>query len=475
MRVLATAYVKGMLPVEGRSVWADTFPEHERTAFPSLERDLDVDVAIIGAGLTGLWTAWHLMQRDPALRVAVVERETVGFGASGRNGGWCSALLPTSLSSIEAEHGGVAATRMQQAMLDNVHAVVAFGADHGIGDACHLGGTITLARTQPQVERLKSRVAELERFGFAADYEWIGADEARRACNATDVLGAIRTRTCATVHPLRLTHAVARAADAAGARILEHTTVEQIGPRRLTTAGGRIDAEVVVRATEGYTAQFAGEHRTLLPIYSLMIATEPLTDEVWEEIGLAGRPTFHDGRRLIIYGQRTNDGRIAFGGRGAPYHFGSKVRPEYDTDGGVRDLLTDALRELFPVLRHSAITHHWGGVLAAPRDWTPFVRFDRSAGVAAAGGYVGDGVATTHLAGRTLAALITGSTASGDDELVGLPWVGHTSRAWEPEPLRWLGVNGTRMAAARADKVELRTGRPSRLWGGVIDRVLGRH
>ena len=168
---------------------------------------------------------------------------------------------------------------MQQAMLDNVHEVVAFGAGHGIGDACHLGGTISLARTQPQIERLKARLAELERFGFAADYEWLGADEARRACNATDVLGAIRTRTCATVHPLRLTHAVARAADAAGVRILEHTAVEEIRPRQLTTSGGTVHAEIVVRATEGYTAQFAGEHRALLPIYSLMIATEPLGDD----------------------------------------------------------------------------------------------------------------------------------------------------------------------------------------------------
>ena len=200
--------VAGTTSTNGRSVWADTFPEHERITFPALERDLDVDVAIVGAGLTGLWTALHLLQRDPALRVAVVERDTVGFGASGRNGGWCSALLPMSLASVEAEHGVASATRMQQAMLENVHEVVAFGAGHGIGDACHLGGTISMARTRPQIDRLTARVAEMARFGFADDYEWVGADEARQACNATDVLGAIRTRTCATVHPLRLTHAL---------------------------------------------------------------------------------------------------------------------------------------------------------------------------------------------------------------------------------------------------------------------------
>ena len=203
-----------------------------------------------------------------------------------------------------------------------------------------------------------------------------------------------------------------------------------------------------------------------------MIATEPLPSETWHAIGLANRPTFHDGRRLIIYGQRTADGRIAFGGRGAPYHFRSTVRPEYDTDDGVCRLLTDSLRDLFPVLADTDITHHWGGVLAAARDWTSFVRFDRPSGLATAGGYVGDGVATTHLAGRTLAALITNSDDDSDRDLVSLPWVGHRARDWEPEPLRWIGVNGMRLAAARADAVERRRDRPSRLWGGMLDRVL---
>ncbi len=461
-----------MPTVEARSLWADTIPDDERSVYPELPGDVDADVAIVGAGLTGLWTAWHLLQRQPALRVVVVDRDSVGFGASGRNGGWCSSLLPMSLESLEAHHGFGAAVRMQQAMHDNVDQVVEFGRDHGIGEACHLGGTITLARTPPQVERLQAHVESMARFGFADDYRWIDADEARRECAGTRVLGGVHTRQCATVHPLRLVHAVARAAAAAGAAIHERTTVAEIRSREIVTSHGTVRAEVVVRATEGYSGQFAGERRALLPIYSLMIATEPIDDETWHEIGLADRPTFHDARRLIIYGQRTTDGRIAFGGRGAPYHFGSAVRPEFDTDAHVRELLADSLRELFPVLADVAITHHWGGVLAAARDWTSFVRFDRTAGFGTAGGYVGDGLSTTHLAGRTLAALITGSDADDDRELVALPWVGHRSRAWEPEPLRWIGVNGTRIAAGRADAAEQRKGRRSRLWGAVLERVL---
>jgi glycine/D-amino acid oxidase-like deaminating enzyme len=431
------------------------------------------DVAIVGAGLTGLWTAWYLLQRDPSLRIVILERETIGFGASGRNGGWCSALLPMSLDTIAARHGDPAARRMLDAMHDTVLEVGRFVEQHGAPGVFHQGGTITLARNTPQRHRLQEELAELRRFGFEeSDYRWLGADQIAEVVTASGAVGALETQHCATVHPLRLTHAVARAVLAAGAEIRQHTSVVAITPGRVSTQHGEVRADVIVRATEGYTPKIEGLRRTLLPIYSLMIATEPLPDSVWNEIGLADRPTFADGRHMIIYGQRTADGRLAFGGRGAPYHFGSAIKPGFDTDDVIRNLLESSLRELFPQIGDAAITHHWGGVLGASRDWTCSVRFDRTAGLASAGGYVGDGVSTTNLSGRTLAALIT----QGDDPagLTRLPWVGHRSRKWEPEPIRWIGVNAARAAARRADSVELRTDRASRLWGGLIDRLLGR-
>ena len=227
---------------------------------------------------------------------------------------------------------------------------------------------------------------------------------------------------------------------------------------------------MVVLATEAYTTQFADHHRDLIPIYSLMIATEPLSDEQWASLGLADRPTFADGRHVIIYGQRTADGRLAFGGRGAPYHWGSAITPSYDTDERVRDLLVASLVDLFPSLAGTPVTHHWGGPLGVPRDWQCSVGFDRTTGFAMAGGYVGDGVATTNLAGRTLAALITGSSSP----IVTLPWVGHRSPRWEREPLRWAGVNLGRRAAAMADRAEARTDRPSRVWGTALKVLLRR-
>lgn len=449
-------------------------PDVDRASGEALAGDTDVDVAIVGAGLTGLWTAWALLRRDPAIRVALIERETIGFGASGRNGGWCSALLPMSLAKVAKHHGDAAARRMQLAMHTTVGDVEAFVAASGRDCWFERGGTITLARNEPQAARLRGELGELAHFGFGEqDYRWVGADEAYATCRATSVLGGLWTPHCAAVHPLRLTHAVAAAVLAAGGRIHEGVTAQTLEPGRVVTDHGTVRAEVVVRATEGYTSQLDGHRRTLLPIYSLMIATDPLPDDTWEQLGLAGRPTFADARNMVIYGQRTGDGRLAFGGRGAPYHFGSAVRPEFDTDDHVRQLLTAELDELFPQLDGVGITHHWGGVLAAPRDWTCSVRFDRDTGLATAGGYVGDGLSTTHLAGRTLAALITGATDDGDRELVGLPWVGHRSRRWEPEPLRWIGVNAARGAARRADLAET-AGRRSRLWSGLVDTLLGR-
>jgi glycine/D-amino acid oxidase-like deaminating enzyme len=281
-------------------------------------------------------------------------------------------------------------------------------------------------------------------------------------------LGAIYTPHCAALHPGRLVRQLAERAERAGVTIYEQTRARSLAPRTIVTERGQIRAEVVVRATEGYTARLAGLRRALLPIYSLMIATEPLPDAAWNEIGLRGRETFTDHRHLRIYGQRTADGRLAFGGRGAPYHFGSAIRPEFDVDARIHAGLASLLAELFPVVAGHAITHAWGGPLAIARDWHPSLGLDRATGIAWAGGYVGDGVATTNLAGRTLSDLILGRKS----DLTALPWVDHRSRRWEPEPLRWLGVNAGLGLVATADREEARTGRPARS-ARTLARVLG--
>jgi len=271
------------------------------------------------------------------------------------------------------------------------------------------------------------------------------------------VLGATYTPDCAAIHPARLVRGLADAVVRRGVAVYEQTPATAIAPGRLTTRHGTVRAEHVIRATEGYTRSLAGERRRLIPVYSLIIATEPLSAEVWEQIGLRRRETFSDHRHLIIYGQRTADDRLVFGGRGAPYHFGSRIRDSYDRVPRVFEDLHTTLVDLFPVVKDAAITHRWGGALGISRDWTASVGHDRATGLGWAGGYVGDGVTTTNLAGRTLADLVLGH----DTELTRLPWVGHRSRSWEPEPLRWLGINAGLRGMTWADHEEERTGRQS--------------
>ncbi len=442
---------------------------------PALTEDLDVDVCIVGAGFTGLWTAHALALADPSLRIVIVEREVAGFGASGRNGGWCSALFATSDAALARQHGMGAMQAMRRAMQETVDVVGASAAGEFID--CHFvkGGSVDLVRSEAQRARAMAAIDEARTLGFGEDdVRWLGPDETREVIGADGVLGATFTPHCAVLQPALLARGLADAVERHGVRIYEHTEVRAIhsgeaGDRpSVRTNGGTVWAEFVVRATEAWTATLPGLERAIVPVYSLMVATEPLGADFWSRAGLEGRATFADHRHMIIYGQRTADDRIAFGGRGAPYHFGSAISSSFDREPAVHALLRQTLAELFPEVAGAHFTHAWGGPLGIPRDWHSSVGLDRATGLAWAGGYVGDGVSTTNLAGRTLADLITGA----DTPLTRLPWVGHVSPRWEPEPLRWLGVNAGLWTMKLADRSETRRGRPSRL-AGTVGRFLG--
>jgi glycine/D-amino acid oxidase-like deaminating enzyme len=453
------------------SFWLDSLPaDADLTRRGPLAGDVTADVAIVGAGYTGLWTAYYLHRIDPSLRIAIVEAEFAGFGASGRNGGWLSALLPMSFEKMAAVHGRDRAVAMQNTMHDAVDEVARVTAAEGI--ECHLtkGGYLNLARNQPQVRRVQELLQYYRSWGFGEDdYRWLDAAETETRLRASNVLGAGYTPHCGVVHPARLVRGLAEVVERGGATIYEQTRVVEIGNRRLRCTTGSVSADVIVRATEGFTARLPGLRRTVAPIYSLMIATEPLPGSFFDDVGWAGRETFNDDRRLIIYGQRTADDRIAFGGRGAPYHFASSIKPEFDRHAGVQDSLRKLLGELFPALGDAKVTHRWGGPIGAPRDWFCSVGFDQLTGHAWAGGYVGDGVTTTNLAGRTLADLIT----RRDTDLVGLPWVNHRSRKWEPEPLRWLGINAMLRLPIGADRYEERTGKTEKWRSKILERFIG--
>jgi len=460
------------------SLWSATFGGQPTPYRDDVHGQGGFDVAVVGAGYTGLWTALSLVRADPGLRVVVVDRAGVGFGASGRNGGWCSALLPISLTALAHRHGREQAVAWQRAMFDTVDEVGRFaatGGGHGVDPGFHKGGTVTFAHDRHQQRRIEATIAEHRALGFGEDdAALLGVEGALRHGRPVGLTGALFTPHCASVHPLRLVHSIAAAAHHLGVRIAGGVEVVDVAAGRVVTDGGTIRADVIVLATEAYTATFAGRRRRLLPLYSMMIGSEPLTAAQWDVVGLAGRPTFTSATNMVIYGQRTSDGRLAFGGRGAPYHFGSRISERFDTDQRVRQMLHDTVVGLFPALADVDFPYHWGGPLGVARDWHPQVAFDATTGLASAGGYAGDGVATANLAGRTLAGLIVG----GDSPLTTLPWVNHRTRRWEPEPLRWLGVRAGALAARRSDSAESSTApfadRRAAGWRRLLTTLTGR-
>lgn len=444
------------------SFWHDTVVD-DLTPRAPLPGDRAVDIAIVGAGLTGLWTAYYLLKADATLRITLLEKDIAGFGASGRNGGWCSALFPASAAALEKRHGFDAAVAMRRAMVDTVAEVGAVTAAEGIDCDFVRGGTLSFARSEVQVGAAQAEVDEARRFGVD-DLQWLDVVPGSPAGGAAGALAAVLDPACARLHPAKLVRGLARVVERMGATIHECTEVTGWTAGKVHTTRGTVTAGRVVLATEGYGATLKQTHRDILPLYSLMIATEPLSDAAWADIGIEHGQTFSDYRHLLVYGQRTADNRFAFGGRGARYHFGSSIRGGWDLDPRVFDHLQRTLADLFPRAAGAAVTHRWGGPLGVARDWHAHARFDEATGIASAGGYVGDGLSTTNLAGRTLADLLTGTASA----LTTLPWVGHESPRWEPEPLRFLGANAGMVAMSVADTEERMTRRAS-----IAARVMG--
>jgi len=426
---------------------------YRQTGLPARREPLtgpvEADVCIVGAGFTGLWTAYYLTELDPGLRVVLVEKEFAGFGASGRNGGWLSAQIAGAPKRYAREHGVPAVAALGRAMHDAVDEVIAIAAAEEIDADIVKSGVLRVAHAPAQLARLRAHAAEERKWG-AGDGVTLTAREVTDRIAVDGALGGVYHPQAARVHPAKLVQGLAAAVVRRGATIYESTPVTAIEPGRARTPFGDVRAPYVIRATEGFTAGIEGERRTWLPMNSSMIATEPLPQETWAAIGWDGRELLGDEAHAYMYAQRTADDRIAIGGRGIPYRFGSRTDRRGRTQAWTVRELHAILTRLLPATATARIDHAWCGVLGVPRDWCATVTFDPATGLGYAGGYVGHGVTTTNLAGRTLADLVTGA----DTDRVRLPWVNHRVRRWEPEPLRWLGVRGLYVAYRAADRAE---------------------
>ena len=444
------------------ALWLDRLkpPIQHRRNLAQHSHAADADVAIIGGGFSGLWTAYYLIRNDPSLRITVIEREFCGFGASGRNGGWAIGELAGALEWYAKRSTHSEAVRLNRAVFDAVDEIGRVSEAEGID--CHYakGGTIRVARNKPQAHRQRDQIAHDRRWGMTEDdVRLLSVEETAAHIGASRIHSGIFFAHTAALDPARLVRGLAEVVERAGVRIVEETAVESIEPGRIATDLGPVTAGVIVRATEAYTRDLKGHRRNLLPVYSLMVATEPLSQSVLDEIRLDERPTFADDRFMVIYGQRTADNRLAFGGRGVPYLFGSRISRQTELRQESHQLIAETLVDLLPAVADAEITHRWGGVLGIPRNWIPGLTFDRLDGVGTLGGYVGEGVAASNLAGRTMADLIL----RRDTDRTSLPWVGVDARRWEPEPARWLGVRSSRRLLLSADEREYETDREAKL------------
>ncbi|MFI6686245.1 NAD(P)/FAD-dependent oxidoreductase [Streptomyces sp. NPDC050485] len=439
-----------------------------------LPGDTTADVVIVGGGYTGLWTAYYLKKAAPFLNITVLESRFCGYGASGRNGGWLYNGI-AGRDRYAKLHGQESAVRLQLAMNATVDEVVRVAAEESIDADVHRGGVLEVAYTPAQLGRLKDFHAAEVAFG-EKDRVLMGARETAERIRVSGAVGSTWTPHGARIHPVKLVKGLAAAVEALGVTLHESTPVTEIRPRHAVTPYGTVRAPYILRCTEGFTASLKGARRAWLPMNSSMIATEPLGPEVWEAIGWAGRETLGDMAHAYMYAQRTADDRIALGGRGVPYRFGSKTDNDGRTQPATIEALRDILVRFFPQLAGARVSHAWSGVLGVPRDWCASVTLDRTTGLGWAGGYVGSGVATANLAARTLRDLVQqDSGQAGPTELTTLPWVNHKVRTWEPEPLRWLGVQGMYAAYRAADRRELAShGVATDRIATLADRVAGR-
>ena len=458
-----------MVSKDLNSLWRDALIK-DAAPREKLCSDIETDVAIIGAGFSGLWTAYYLKKLMPNSKIVIIDANEVGFGASGRNGGWCSGFMPNSIDELAELHGRDAAIEMYRqsfATLDEIESVLV---NENIDCDFHRGGTICGATNSVQASRVTSEITRFHDFGFTEDdIRQLSRAEVEHRINVSNLQLASYTPHCAVIHPAKLVNGLARVIEKLGVRIYENSPVTQYQSGSIKTNHVTCRAQLIIRATEGFTSSIKTHRRTLAPLYSYMIATSPLTESQLQTLGWKNRETYHDARNMIIYCQLTADKRIAFGGRGAPYHFASRVKPSYDTHPLIHEKICNSMRKIFEKIGDLEITHKWGGPLGVPRNWNPSVNFDARSGLGSLGGYVGDGVAASNLAARTMTHLI----AEDNHELTQLCWANNQSRKWEVEPLRYFGINGLLKISESIDAYESKTNSPDRIRTKILDAFLG--
>lgn len=480
---LLTADDRALRPGHGvRSPWLREAlaAEGDPSPTPPPRRDLTVDVAIIGGGYTGLWTAYHLAERAPELRVAVLEQDICGGGPSGRNGGFVNGWWD-ELDGLVELFGEPAALDAAREVAASVHSIGAFCERHGVDAHYRLGGMLTVSTTPLHDERMASPVASAARLGVPDSFRSLTADEVRARCASPRFRNGALMADGATVHPALLVRGLRRVLLERGVTIHEATRVTNLAGERdptvcLRTEAGSgthdVRARHVVLAVNAWATAWRPFRNRLLAWGSYMVRTEPIPDRV-AELGWTGGESIVDARASVHYLHATRDGRIAIGAGGGRPGFDGRIGPVFTEDTSAARRAAFAFRWFFPQLADVRLTDAWGGPIDISPDHMP--RFGTLPGgrVHYGFGYSGNGVAPSHLGGRVLAGL----ALEADEPITRLPIVNPRTHRFPPEPFRYVGARMLREAMIRREDLE-EAGRRPPWWLRELTRLprrLGYH
>lgn len=407
------------------------------------------DIAIVGGGLTGLWLAYYLQQAEPDLSIAIFEKEQVGFGASGRNGGWLSREVPIEVKPL-LKRAGITETdiaALYDAMEEAVSEVIRVTETEGIECDIAMGGVLTIATNPAQQARLSAD--ELRK-----SESLLSKAAVRSRINIPSAIAGHYDAVGARIHPLKLLLGLKQLLLARGIKIYEHRKVSSISSGALMVWEGIDEIEVyaskIVSCTEAYSQPLL-RNRKVIPVNSSIIVTEVIGAARWEKIGWEQCELLADDAHLFFYAQRTFDDRILIGGRGSPYQFGGKDAGNGTLDPKTQAQLLARLHALFP-WEDFRIEYAWRGSIGVTRDWCATVTYDALSGLGQIFGFVGSGVTTTNLAARTMADRLLGRRST----FTKLPWNDHDSPCWEPEPLRWIAIQSMYQLLGYADFLEMK-------------------
>jgi glycine/D-amino acid oxidase-like deaminating enzyme len=442
-----------------RSFWLDS-PQAPELC-PPLKGDATCDLAVVGGGFSGLWTALIAKERAPSRDVVLLEARSVGHAASGRNGGFCDASLTHGLpNGIERFPGEL--EELERIGLENLDGIEATVRRHGIDCGWERTGTIDVATAPWMADELREYAAVAANYGH--DVEWLDADRMRAEVNSPTYLGGLELRgRTAIVDPARLAWGLGRACLDAGVRIHEDTPVEKLADGVLTTPHCSLRANRVALATSAFPALLRRVRPYILPVYDYVLVTEPLTAEQRASIGWHNRHGLSDGGNQFHYYRLTEDDRILWGGYDAIYHWRNGLRDQLDQRPATFDKLAEHFFATFPQLEGTRFTHKWGGAIDTCARFSAFWGTADGGRVAYSLGYTGLGVGASRFGAQVMLDLLAGEPTKRTE----LQMVKTKPLPFPPEPLRSGVVNLTRWSLARADR---NAGRRN-AWLRTLDRL----